>query len=120
MLARAFDWLVSSWYIRSIMARERLIVSHILEHPDGKLVVALNAIDDALQHQWRNMAMTDLKAQFEDKKIHVFGEGYQFETGVLGVQISSSIAEFKNVYLKLDNDIFSQKIRMNDKVEVDL
>jgi hypothetical protein len=100
------------------MARKTLIVGGILELPDGSLVIGLNTNDDTLRGQWVSMKIAELKTQFEGKKIHVFGEGYAFETSVLGVEISNSIADFKNVFLKIANNEFTQKIRLNDEVEV--
>jgi hypothetical protein len=100
------------------MAREVLIVVHYFELPDGNLVIGLNTVRDELRDQWRKIWPNDLKAQFEGKKIKVFGEGYQFETNVLAVDILNSIADFKNVFLKLDNNPFTKKIQLNDEVEV--
>jgi hypothetical protein len=102
------------------MAREILIVYDKFELPDGKLAIGLFTGREELKAQWRNTAIDDLKSQYEGKKIQVFGEGYQFETNVLAVDILNSIADFKNVFLKLDNNAFTKKIRINDEVEVDL
>ncbi|MBL0017885.1 MAG: hypothetical protein IPP17_15985 [Bacteroidetes bacterium] len=102
------------------MARQRLNVGHIFELPDGHLVIGLYTRSDELRDQWRNTPIPDVKSQYEGKKIHVFGEGYQFETEVLDVDISNSIADFKNVFLKLENNAMTRKIQTNDVVELEM
>jgi hypothetical protein len=102
------------------MAREILIVFDIIKLLDGKLAIVLNAGRKELRSQWVNLSKKGLKAQFEGKKIQVISEGFQFETNVLEVEILNSIEDFKMVGLKLDNNPFTQKIKINDEVEVDL
>ncbi|MBK9451991.1 MAG: hypothetical protein IPN95_21745 [Bacteroidetes bacterium] len=102
------------------MARQRLNVGDIFELPDGHLVIGLYTRSDELRDQWRNTPIPDVKSQYEGKKIHVFGEGYQFETEVLDVDISNSIADFKNVFLKLDNNEWTKRIQIDDAVEVEV
>lgn len=102
------------------MAREILIVGDILSFIDGKLIIAIVATQESLRRDWRNTGIDDLKAQFEGKKIKVFGEGYQFETDVLSVQVKSSIIENKNVFLLVDKTPSTQKIKINDEVEIEL
>ncbi len=102
------------------MARQRLNVGHIFELPDGHLAIVLYTRSDELRDQWRNTPIPDVKSQYEGKKIHVFGEGYQFETDVLDVDILNSIAEFKNVALKLGNNEWTKLIQIDDLVEVEM
>jgi hypothetical protein len=102
------------------MAREILIVGDILSFVEGKLIIAIVATRESLRRDWRNTDIDDLKAQFEGKKIKVFGEGYQFETDVLSVQVKSSIVENKNVFLLVDKTPSTQKIKINDEVEIEL
>ncbi|MEY3442046.1 MAG: hypothetical protein RLZZ519_327 [Bacteroidota bacterium] len=101
------------------MARQRLNVGDIFELPDGHRVIGLYTRSDELRDQWRNTSITDVRSQYLGKKIEVFGEGYQFETDVLDVEILNSIADFKNVFLKLDNNEWTKRIQMDDLVEVD-
>ena len=102
------------------MAIEVLIIFDVFKLPDGKRVIGLNTEREQLRDHWRSMDTKRLKTQFEGKTIQVYGEDYRFETSVLGVEINNSLADFKNVFLKLDNNAFTQKIRVNDHVEVDL
>jgi hypothetical protein len=102
------------------MAREILIVYDKFELPDGEIVIGLYTGRKELKTQWRNTAIDDLKSQYEGKKIQVFGEGYQFQTNVLAVDITNSIADDKNVFLKLENNAYTKKIQLKDEVEVDL
>ena len=102
------------------MAREILIVFDVIKLVGGNLAVVLKTGRKELLGQWRSSSKNDLKAQFEGKKIQAFGEDYQFETNVLAVDILSSIEDFKMVILKLDNNPFTKKIKINDEIEVDL
>lgn len=102
------------------MDNVRLIVDHIHLFPEGQLVIFLGTANAELRNKWREMSIAELKAQFVDKEIHIFGEGYEFRTSVLSVEIMNSIADFKNVALQLENNELTLKIQEKDEVEVEL
>lgn len=102
------------------MAKEILIVGTRLDLPDGSPVIGLNTMKQELRDEWREMNPNDLKLQFTGKTITVVGEDYQFETAIVGVEILNSIADFKNVFLKLKANANTRKIQLHDQVEVEL
>jgi hypothetical protein len=102
------------------VAREILIILVKFEMPDGNLVIGLNTQNVELHEKWRNMPILELKSMFMDKKIFIIGENSRFNETVLDVEIINSITDHKNVYLKLAMNNNTSKIKLQDKVEIDI
>lgn len=102
------------------MPKETLIIGDKFELPDGSVVIGLNTPKQDLRMDWRRMTMETLKAPFVGQEISIRGKDYQFQTKVLGVEILNSIADFKNVFLKIEKVTEASRIQQGDEVEVDI
>jgi hypothetical protein len=102
------------------MAKEELIIINKLELPDGDIVVGMKPLREELKDEWKNIDMADLKRQFLFKNITIIGQDYQFEVVTRDVDILNSIAGFKNVFVRLENNPDTREIEENDKAEIDL
>ena len=61
----------------------------------------------------------DIKQKFQGRKIEIVGEKVDYITKVLDVEISSSVIDFKNIFLKIQKNSKSERIEPLDEVHVD-
>ncbi len=100
------------------MEKEVLSIIDVFEIADEHLGIGLNTDKAELRDKWREMTVDAVKSSFQGKQISIFGDGYRYQTLVLDVDILNSLADFKNVYLKIDGNL--KGIQVKDKVEVEL
>ena len=102
------------------MTKEILIVGGVHSLPNGGILLGVNTMNEILRFEWRECSFSDLAGQFAGKSISIFGKEYEIHTKIVDVQISASIADFKNVFLKIEDIAMTSKIRELDEIEIEL
>jgi hypothetical protein len=59
-------------------------------------------------------------AHFIVKTVKIAGDGYDLHTSILAVVVTASLADFKNVFLTIQENGMTARIREGDVLEVEL
>lgn len=102
------------------MAKENLIIGDIFQLPDGDMCIGLNTEKPALRDEWRQTPINELKDLVRGKVVRVKGANNDFTLEVRDVEVTASIADFKNIFLKVESNALSDKITMSDRLEIEL
>jgi hypothetical protein len=102
------------------MAREILIIGHVGTLPTGGIFIGVNTGNETMRLEWKKKSFTDLENLFTGKLIKIFGEEYEIQTKILDVKITASLADFKNIFLKIEENAMTKKIQELDEVEIEL
>lgn len=102
------------------MAREVLIIGHVGHPPSGGIFIGVNTGKEKLRYDWRALSFSELESKFSGKSIRIFGAEYDIQTKILEVKITASLADFKNIYLKIEENPLTKKIQELDELEIEL
>jgi TRAP-type C4-dicarboxylate transport system substrate-binding protein len=102
------------------MAREILIIVDKFALPSGELVFGLTTGRDELRDAWVNTTIEDLASSFKSKQIKVIGKDYEFTIRIIDAEVLNSVADFKNVYIRLPSSPKTNKIALLDEIEIEL
>ena len=102
------------------MAKEILIIVDKFELPSGELVFGLNTARAELRDAWVNTSIAKLASSVQNKEIKVSGKDYEFTIKILDAEVYSSIADFKNIFIKLACSPKTKKINILDEIEIEL
>jgi hypothetical protein len=101
------------------MSEQTLIISDIFESDDSHKAIAANFSDFDLRHFFAQKSFDEIKADFLNKSCLIVGEGVQFKTKIIDVEVNSSLAGFKNIFFKIPHSSYFQKIRIHDQVRIE-
>lgn len=102
------------------MARQVLIVGSLQTLPGDYLGIGVNSGDFELREKWKDMSMSDVKQLFKNKRATFVGADYSIDAQIVDVQVTTSLVDFKNVFIKVKLNSRTGKIKELDEVEVDL
>ena len=97
-----------------------LIIGDIIDLQDGNLVIAVNFPSLEVRMEYRELDFETVKNHFKGKKLRIVCDDFEFNTVVLEVEVSSSLANFKNIFLKVKKTSKSVRIKELDEIYVDL
>ena len=84
---------------------------------EGNLVIGLNASNTMERDEWQKKSIEDLKSDFNNKDILIVKLD-DLKVSILAVDVMNSIANFKNVFLQIENSNKAQLIKLKDEVNI--
>lgn len=102
------------------MAEQTLTIGDITEISDDSLVLAVNFNSLEVRQKYIEKSFEDIKKEFKNKTIQFQGTNIQFETKVNDVEVSSSIADFRNIFLKIQKTPETSRLKIRNGIIIDL
>ncbi len=96
---------------------KKLIVGFIYYSKAKKSVIVSGTFGEDTQEEARKMSKEYFVNAFNGKKLKIVGNNYEVHAKIKGIEVSSGIADFKNIDFLTDiTDV--GKIKLNDLMEI--
>lgn len=96
-----------------------LLIGDSFELQDGNTVLAVNFESLHLRLAFSKKSFQEIKDCFQGKEIEIIGAQVQLTTRVIDVEVSSSIANFRTVFLKVKSSSKVNQVQCLDEVHID-
>lgn len=100
------------------MPIQKLTIFDIIRQDENHLVLAINYDDLEMRKSVMELDINAVKNQFLNKTIIIVGKNIELD--IEDAQVSSSIAEFKNIFLKIKKTPKTSSIKRLDEVLVNV
>ena len=98
------------------MTKKSYRIEEIFQLEGGDIVIGLVASNAIERDEWQKRSIKGLKSDFENRSFQVIN--HDFKSSILAVDIISSIANFKNVFLRVKNSDKALKLKLKDEIEI--
>ena len=105
---------------RIIMALEKLIIGDIIKLNENHLALGLTFADLEVSSTYRDKSIHEVKNEFFGKTILISNNEPSKKIEIIDVEVSSSIIEFKNIFLIVERSIITEELKEADTIEIDL
>jgi hypothetical protein len=102
------------------MRQLNLTVEDVFTLENGDLVFALAIPDFALREEWKERSIAEVRDLLSDKRIKVQGKTINLDLDVLDVIVTSSIVEYKLIFIRVKRNIETEKIQRMDRVFLEI
>jgi len=100
------------------MAGEILIIGDVIDLNNGKLAISVGYGSMEKREEVSRMTHEEVKDSLVGKNVRFEGEGYSFQSKILNVKSSTSISNFKNIFIQIAKSTKTDKIKERDEAQL--
>ena len=102
------------------MARQILIIGDIIETANDNIILAVDFETLKIRQEYSLKSYEEIRAEFKNKDIEVSDSNFKLKTKIVDVDVSSSLANFRNIFLKITKSSKTKRLKIKDEVIIDL
>jgi hypothetical protein len=102
------------------MARETMTVGEKIRIEPGRLVISVGFTDLEKKLEMKSQTVESIIQRYEGKTAIVEGLERSIKTRILSVQVSSSIADFKNIFFEIPVNSETEQIEAYDEIKIEV
>ncbi|NVK63108.1 MAG: hypothetical protein HWE22_00925 [Flavobacteriales bacterium] len=87
---------------------------------DDTIVLAVNFLSLNVRQSYATKSFDEIKSTFKGKTIEIEGAKVRMKTNILDVDVSSSLANFRTIFLKIPQSPKTMKIQVKDELRIEL
>ena len=102
------------------MENQDFVIADIIDLEDGYLVFGLSIPSLDQRMELRELSLSTIRNRFEGKEIEIASVEETIKLSILAVDVGSSVADFKNIFLKVHKTAESLSLKILDEVSIDV